>query len=1560
LVVQFQDASAGTPSQWSWDLGNGNTSAQQNPGALYTAPGSYTIKLTVKNAGGADSVTKVNYITVYAQPVVDFSIAPTSGCAPVSVQFTDKSNPGSGTSSQWTWDFGDGQLSSDQNPLHIYTTIDTFSVSLNVTNSFGCSNFLQKSAAVVVNGITNPGFDYTYTNACSPPTKVTFSNSTASNANISYQWFFGDGNASSQQSPVYTYTANGKYTVQLIASTDNGCSDTVSKVISIGTVSPDFTIPQGACVGKRIFLADSSSPTPVNVNWDFGDGKTGVGLNTNHIYTAAGNYNIKYVANFGSCSDSITKAIAVTDKPSASFTSTGNKSTCSIPQLIQFQNTSANGVNYMWNFGDGIKSTTANPSHNYTKAGFYDVTLVAFNSNGCSDTIVMPRYIELGPPVIDSILNAPFPGCVPQTVNFQAAISSGDPIATYSWTFGDGGTSISGSPSYTYAKPGTYNVNLKVVTTSGCSSKATFNRVVMVGNKPIANFITSSTNSCASSLIQFTDKSTGNVTNWHWDFGDNTISSSKNPSHLYADTGYFTIMLTVESNGCASTKQLINYVYINPPVAKFSYTYKCSSQLSRTFISNSTGAKTWAWDFGDGQTSNSNNPTHTYSSGGTYIIKLKVTNNTCADSTSDTLNVLNQTISVTVTPQVTCKFDSVVLKAVNYNTASISSFYWNYGDGYNSGFPGMPTEVHKYKTAGTYSPQLIIKDVVGCRDTVTKPGFQIKIFGPTAAFSNQTGTCINKPLKFNDSSYSDGSHPIQKWIWDYGDKNIDSTDTPPFQHTYSFPNIYSVKLKVLDSYGCVDSIFKSAIDTITYPIALFSALDSVRCTNSTTTFIDSSQGLALQCAWDFGDGNTSSQFAPQHLYANAGSYTVSLKITDEFGCTDSISKNKYISIANPKASFTLDKNSATCPPLIIHPVSTSSNYSFITWEFGDGNSSNQQTPVHYYTIPGNYTLQLIAQGHGNCFDTTKAVTVTLTGPTGNFNYTPDKICTPDSVAFTAQGTNVTGYNWAFGDGTIETTTKPAIKYAYQTAGVYLPKLILVDASGCQVPITGADSIKVFSIVPKFGALTAPGCDSALVNFTDSSQILVDTLQSYLWTFGDGTTSSLTNPSHYYFNTATENVSLKITGNNCTDVYTLPVNVIVHQSPVVSGTIPASVCVNSGANFSATNSSVPPGTISWLWQFGNGASSSAQDTSYTYTVSNTYTVSVTATNEFGCTDSAQGNITVQPFPGVDAGADSTICLGQTVTLQPTGAITYSWTSDPSLSCSNCTNPVASPDSTTRYYVSGTGPGGCASTDSVLISVNRPITISLTPVDSLCLGGSIQLNASGAEVYNWQPSTGLSSTTIPNPVASPGTTTAYTVTGSDTKNCFSAMATAQVNVYPNPTVNLIDSVVTITVGSTYVPASTVSADVTQWLWTPFAGLSCNTCAQPTASPVQTTTYQEKVTNQFGCSAADNVTVRVVCNQKSLYIPNTFSPNGDGMNDYFYPRGVGLYSIRSMRIFNRWGQVVFERVNFAANDVSNAWDGKFNGKPQPADVYVYAIEIICDNGTVLTTKGDITLLR
>jgi len=247
----------------------------------------------------------------------------------------------------------------------------------------------------------------------------------------------------------------------------------------------------------------------------------------------------------------------------------------------------------------------------------------------------------------------------------------------------------------------------------------------------------------------------------------------------------------------------------------------------------------------------------------------------------------------------------------------------------------------------------------------------------------------------------------------------------------------------------------------------------------------------------------------------------------------------------------------------------------------------------------------------------------------------------------------------------------------------------------------------------------------------------------------------------------------------------------------------------------------------------------------------------------------------------------------------------------------------------------------------------------PGDTLCAGEQTRLGAAGADQYLWIPATGLNNTTMATPTASPTTTTVYTVVGRDNDHCFSDTGRVKVDVYPIPQI-FAGNDTTVNTGTTVPLSATYSKDVNSVTWTPANGLSCTDCAKPVAAIKGSVTYRVTASNPGGCTASDDITIAAVCNGNNWFIPNTFSPNGDGTNDVFYVRGKGINLVHSLRVFNRWGQTVFEKRDFMANDAAAGWDGKINGKLADMDVYVYIVELYCDNSNIVPYKGNVALIR
>jgi gliding motility-associated-like protein len=230
----------------------------------------------------------------------------------------------------------------------------------------------------------------------------------------------------------------------------------------------------------------------------------------------------------------------------------------------------------------------------------------------------------------------------------------------------------------------------------------------------------------------------------------------------------------------------------------------------------------------------------------------------------------------------------------------------------------------------------------------------------------------------------------------------------------------------------------------------------------------------------------------------------------------------------------------------------------------------------------------------------------------------------------------------------------------------------------------------------------------------------------------------------------------------------------------------------------------------------------------------------------------------------------------------------------------------------------------------------------------------------ELYKWTPAAGLSSTTIANPVAKPVVTTVYQVAATDSLNCFPDTGYVTIVVFPVPQFKILETNISGLPGTQLPVATTSSADITSWHWTPPVGLSCSNCPEPVLTVETSITYTAIARNDGFCKAEDKITVTPICDQNSVFIPNTFSPNGDGKNDVFYPRDRGASLVKSMRIFNRWGELLYDRKDFALNDPGAGWDGIYNGAKLTPDVYVYLIDVVCDSKVVFNIKGNVTLLR
>lgn len=1409
LIVNFQNLSTGNPTSWSWDFGNGNTSTLQNPVATYFTPGTYTVKLTATNVNGSNTLTRSQYISVYESPTADFSADKTSGCFPLSVQFTDASTPGTGNNNiSWLWDFGNGSTSTQQNPLATYTAAGLYNVTLKVTNDKGCTKTKSFTNYISVTTGVKAIFTNSQPSAVSAPATVSFTNSSTGLGVLSYVWDFGDGSTSAMANPVHTYLSNGSFTATLVVNSTAGCSDTAhSGPIVVGGITTSFSAPNTVCLNKTVSFSNTSSPVPVSSFWSFGDGTTANNIDAMHNYATSGIYTVWLYNTYSGYVDSVSKTIIVIPGLISNFTApvTGK---CDPPLTVNFQDITPGAQSWLWIFGDSTTSTLQNPVHTYTTYGSFTDTLITSNSFGCSDTLIKPNYINIQKPVI-SIPSLPIKGCLPLTIAPIPNIATSELITSYQWDFGDGTTSVLPNPTHTYITQGIYNVTLIIATASGCTDTLTIPAAVKVGSKPVPGFSTTITSACAHQQVEFTDL-TDTADQWQWDFDDGSpTSSAQNPGHIFYDTGYFSIKLIAYNYGCADSIVQTNYIHVLPPIARFTPASICTNRFQFSFTDESTVPLTWQWDFGDGSPiSSAQNPVHTFPALATYNVNLIVTNGSCADTISQSINTIDQTPDISPSVAATCRGNSITFTATNINLSLTTNLSWDFGDGTQVDVTSDSIN-HQYANSGTYTVILTTTDINGCKDTIIKNNL-IRINGPKSDFSatNLAG-CAGLTTVFNNLSTSDGINAITNWQWDFGDSTTQNSGSPAMQHTFNTPGIFSIQLKVTDVLGCSDSITVANLVTTTDPLPDFISADTISCPGALVSFSNTSIADNYTSTWDFGDGSTSNNISPSHVYAATGFYNVKLSIEDMYGCLDSINKNLYIKVDKPVADFTMSDSITSCIPLEVQFTNTSTFYSSVLWDFGSGQgNSTINNPAHYYTTPGNYQANLLVTSPGGCTDTiTKNITVFDVSASG-ITYTPINGCKPLMVDLTSFSPGlITSYFWDFGDGYTESSTTPNISHLYASYGYFLPKVIMQDASGCIIPAQGIDTIPVTGAEANFGFDKNLICSSGSVIFVDSTTFN-DPVASYNWSFGDGSTSSQQNPVHQYNSSpGFYDVSLNIqTQSGCTDTFTKVNAIKIVQGPLIDIVGDSVICVNSTLTHSGIFLQSDTSVVTWYWNFPNGNTSLQQTPpAQTYNTVGNFNITAIATNSSGCQDTTIRNITVNPLP----------------------------------------------------------------------TVNLPKQL----------------------------------------------------------------------IVPNST-------------AVNIPA-TYSSNTTNWLWKPSTGLSCSDCPSPDVTAKIKTLYQVSFQDDNGCQNSGFVQVIVTCENANLFIPNTFSPNGDGSNDVFYPRGTGLDRVKMFRVLNRWGEVVFEKKNFPVNDPSSGWDGTYKGFKPQADVYIYQAQVFCENGEVITLNGNVALI-
>ncbi|RMG61847.1 MAG: PKD domain-containing protein, partial [Bacteroidetes bacterium] len=1048
--VQFINQTTGALSyQWHFEGNSSANTTVTHPLVTYPNVDTLWVRLIAYGPNGCNR-TRIKHQYIQIQPVEsDFKGEPRRGCAPLEVAFSDSTTSPFPITS-WQWDFGDGFSSTAPNPIHVYADTGHYDVTLITTNSRGCTDTLVRPGYIATGDRPVAAFAVDTNQACAL-TPVQFVNhSQGANA---YVWYFGDGDTAMSVNPAHGFAALGLMDVMLVAA-HNGCRDTVlgSDVVDVLAPLPIIGIsdkrvcklPQAVHFMDLSIQADTYQwlvdgttlyNQPAFSHTFYDEGTHGVQLTVTNLTTGC----------TVTSSDSL---VASTVK--ADFAVDTNRG-CA-PIRIRFTNESYHGERYWWHFGIGDTSTVTSPVYNYRHVGNYPVTLIAENELHCRDTLVWNAIEVLGVNAAFGVADSTN-GCVPFPVQFHDQSWGTGAIASWDWTFGDGTVDSVAAPGHLYQDAGRYPVRLHVVDVDGCEDSLRKENYIYA-SQPEADFLVNPPVNCPGYEHYFVSLADGDGLEYQWNFGDGTSSILANTAHVYPDTGYYDVSLTVRDvNGCTASAYDLHGVQVQEIYANFwADTTQAACPPLEVHFGSDTGFNheglEYRWDFGNGATSNQPFPTHIYTQPGIYTVTLVlITPNGCSDTMQieNLVQIEGPTADFSFGPGEACPGELISFTAASSDTVD---YEWVFGDGLS----GQGQSVgHIYQDPGTYVPILVIEDDRGCRVYNSAPDTLVVHTPPEADFGvDDPLHCDQGMVQFADQSVS--PEGIASWQWTTGTGDSLSGAAPTY--LYTSPGTYTVGLTVTSPFGCVDHYeMADAITVVPSPRPEIQVADSTGCAPLTlhaSGWVPGHQGAITAWAWSL--PGQDSLFGSQALYVvhQPGQAALSLTVTDVFGCTGTAIQPFEV-YAIPEPDFVASDSFGCAPfPLGFTDLSEGQITRWF-WDFGNGETSEEAQPAYTYPTDGTYSVSLRVWDTHQCTGVhIKPDYIHLAHPVASFLAADSLLCPGEPVQLidaSQSDTLLVDWRWTFGDGHTEAGA-PEASHAYQADGFYSPSLVVTDVFGC--------------------------------------------------------------------------------------------------------------------------------------------------------------------------------------------------------------------------------------------------------------------------------------------------------------------------------------------------------------------------------------------------------------------------------------------------------------------------------------------------------------------------------
>lgn len=985
-----------------WDFGDGTTSIMKSPAHAFAESGAYLVCFTAYNAiFNCERSLCINVFVAGGAAPVD--------CSDLSADFFPMLNDGYhvaflnqtvGEADKYVWNLGDGSSQETENIQHTYTEPGVYEVCMEAHNSnTNCSTqhcewinivpytYVPVIAPIIQESGISAGFTYEVNGL-----EVSFIN--VSQAADEYLWQVTPDEMLAESNPTFSYSEAGTYDVCLYASNnlqmefDVFCTEIV--VECVAPVEASFTFEQTG----TSFNFTNTSTNATTYDWSFGDNSLSIAANPSHTFTDTGFYEVclnVYNASTG-CQNSSCQDVLIVAELTADFTYTLDGFTAN------FTNNSEGADEYFWFVEPTIEGFDTNFTYEFPGTGSYQVCLYAFSevslqfAEYCETILIVQGIIPVGTCTNSADFEA-------DVINMTATFNDTS-VGSYTqvfWDFGDGNSSIEPNPSHTYNVVGAYTVSLTITDDDGSCQEISTQTINIT--EPIVCDIVAGFNyniATASLAVDFTSTASGDFAQMRWDFGDGTNSSSLNPSHTYTDAGVYEVIMVASNpnTACADTStQIITVSSPNDAYIRKIMVDECGTpagqqealflQLGETPVTISEMRVNWASD-NDwlGFCSNAVTTDLMNSSilgGGEFleptggilpanamvmILTSEAFDPSVYDLSAISTNIYvlyhcgttssgffpNNTETLVYT---TVQFAPGVLQTVAYNNAIIGE---NNGNG-------------AYLTFNAAGEAQSANDGCVLVDT--------ELVTPVCELSSQFNYIISTYSQVSFINTTIGT--ADEYSWNFGDGNTSSLANP--SHTYPISGTYEVCLRASNGEGC-NNIYCEAI-TITVPCEVASSF-TYSLSNQDVSFISMATGNVTNVEWNFGDGNTSTDLAPVHTYADTGSYIACLTAYSGEDCSDPYCAT--IEVDAPEVCAITPAFGQTVNGLAVDFVDTSmGDYDEVSWNFGDGSSSGEANPTHTYAEEGTYFVCIsIRNTLTACNEMACAnVTVTVTVPNGN-------------------------------------------------------------------------------------------------------------------------------------------------------------------------------------------------------------------------------------------------------------------------------------------------------------------------------------------------------------------------------------------------------------------------------------------------------------------------------------------------------------------------------------------------------------------------------------------------